>query len=421
MPAFFCYRSKNSVLTLLGIAGTLAFGVLGCGRSEPSSVRGDASNPIEVRTFPVATEVVRRNVQAVGSLYAWDESTVSTEVEGRADRVLVDVGDSVKEGQVLVELDPVELQYQLDSQRAAVRQVRAQLGIGPNDPPPADPSRVAFVQRAAADLSDAEQKFRRAQEMYRASLIPQQQLDEAGTRLQGMKAAYNVSLQDVDRFKAQLQSSEAAANLAQKRLSETSIRAPYQGAVKTRSVSPGEYLKAQSAVMVIVRTDKLRARLQVPERWAGSVKVGATVDVRVEAFPGEVFRGQIQRINPAVTQDSRTFDVEALIQNPSGRLKPGFFLQASMPSTVEEKTLTVPEQAVTYRYGVYKVFIVNGPRVAERSIKPGLQTDDGGVRKIEIVEGLIAGDRVAVAVQGDLRDGATVRDQGHSSEAGGSK
>src|SRR5258708_7784252 len=130
-----------------------------------------------------------------------------------------------------------------------------------------------------------------------------------------MKAAYNVSLQDVDRFKAQLQSSEAAANLAAKRLSETSIRAPYQGAVKTRSVSPGEYLKAQSPVMVVVRTDKLRARLQIPERWAGSVKVGATVDVRVEAFPGEVFRGQIQRINPAVTQASRTFDVEALIPN----------------------------------------------------------------------------------------------------------
>lgn len=421
MSAFRQCKPIGCSRVLAFVGALLVSGALGCGHGQPSSVLGDASNPIDVKTYPVATQTIRRNVQAVGSLYAWDESTVSTEVEGRIDRVLVDVGDSVREGQVMVELDPVELQYQLDSQRAAVRQVRAQLGIGPNDPPPPDPSRVAFVQRAAADLSDAEQKFRRAQEMYRASLIPQQQLDEAGTRLQAMKAAYDVSLQDVDRFKAQLQSSEAAANLAEKKLSEASIRAPYQGAVKTRSVSPGEYLKAQSPVMVVVRTDKLRARLQVPERWAGSVKVGAAVDVQVEAFPGQVFHGQIQRINPAVSQDSRTFDVEAMILNADARLKPGFFLQASMPSTLEEKALTVPERAVTYRYGVYKVFVMNGYRVAERQIKPGLQTDDAGMRKMEVVEGLSAGDRVAIAVQGGLRDGAIVREQDRQSDAGGTK
>lgn len=376
-----------------------------CSRTQSSSVRGDASNPIPVRTYPVEEQVVRRRVQAVGSLYPLDESTVSAEVEGRVEQVLADVGDAVKQGQVLVTLDKTELQYELERQRAQVRQVRAQLGLGPNDPPPRDPSKVAFVQRAAADLYDAQQKYQRAEQLFRDRLISQQQLDEASSRYNGALAAHDLALQDVDRFKAMLQSSEAASKLAEKKLADTSIRAPFPGAIKERRVSPGEYLKVQTPVMVVVRTDQLRARLSVPEKWAGAVKAGATVEVQVEAFPGEVFRGRLGRINPSVAQDSRSFEVEALLPNPNGRLKPGFFVQASLPSEIEEKALTVPEPAVNYRYGVYKVFLVNGTRVNERAIKPGTQLN----QRIEVLEGLRVGDRVAVGVQGELRDGAAIR------------
>jgi len=379
----------------------------GCSRTQTRSVRGDASNPIAVRTYPVTEEVVSRRVQAVGSLYPLDESTISAEVEGRVDRVLVDVGDRVREGQALVTLDPVELRYELDRQRATVHQVRAQLGIGPNDPLPRDPALVASVQRAAADLFDAEHKYRRAEQLFRDRLIAQQQLDEASARYNGSRAAHELAIQEVERLKAQLQSSEAASRLAEKKLADATIRAPFPGAIKERRVSPGEYLKVQSPVMVVVRTDQLRARVSVPEKWAGAVKTGATVDVQVEAYPGEVFHGRLVRMNPAVLQDSRTFEVEALIPNPAGRLKPGFFIQASLPSEIQEKTLTVPELAVNYRYGVYKVFVQDGSRVAERAIKPGGQQG----QRVEVLEGLSAGERVAVALEGALRDGAAVREQ----------
>jgi len=380
---------------------------MGCSRTQPSSVRGDAGNPIVVRTYPVEEEVVRRRVQAVGSLYPLEESTVSAEVEARVERVLADAGDAVRQGQVLVTLDKTELQYELERQHAAVRQVRAELGLGPNDPLPRDPAQVAFVQRAAADLFDAEQKYRRAEQLFRGRLISQQQLDEASARFKGAGAAHDLAVQQVEQLKARLQSSEVASKLAEKKLADTSIRAPFPGSIKERRVSPGEYLRVQSPVMVIVRTDQLRARLAVPEKWAGAVKTGATVDVRVEAYPGEVFRGRLARINPSVTQDSRTFEVEALLPNPSGRLKPGFFIQASIPSEMEEKTLLVPGHAVTYRYGVYKVFVLNGPRVAERPIRPG--TQEGA--RVEVLEGLRAGERVAVPAEGELRDGASVRIQ----------
>ena len=385
---------------------TLAWG---CSKSQPSSVRGDASHPTQVHLYTVAEEVAQRRVQAVGSLYALEESTLSSQVEGRVAEVLADVGDTVKQDQPLVVLDPQELQFEVDRQRGLVRQVRAQLGIGPDEPPPADPKKIASVQRAAADLFDGDHKYTRARQMFEDHLISQQHLDESASRFQSAQAAYNVALQDVDRLKAMLVSNEATQRLAEKKLRDATIRAPYPGAIKTRNVHPGEYLRVQSPAMVLVRTDRLRARLAVPERWAGWVRDGATVDLQVDAFPGEMFHGKISRINPAISHDSRTFEAEALLVNLDGRLKPGFFLQASIPSEKEEKTIFLPERAVNYRYGVYKVFLLNGNRVAERQIRPAGQTEDQHGRRFEVAEGLKPGDRVAVAINGDLHDGATVQ------------
>ena len=153
----------------------------------------------------------------------------------------------------------------------------------------------------------------------------------------------------------------------------------------------------------------------MPERWAGWVKDGANVDLQVEAFPNETFHGRVTRINPAVAQDSRTFEAEALLPNPDGRLKPGFFVQASIPSEKQEKTIFLPERAVNYRYGVYKVFLLNGNRVSERQIRPAGQTEDERGHRFEVAEGLKPGDRVAVAITGDLHDGATVQEQADGS------
>src|SRR6202521_353873 len=170
-------RSFSLILAVVCLG--LAFG---CSRGDSSGARVNASAAIGIHSITAQEETVKRRVEAVGSLFALDESTISSQVEGPVQHLSVDVGDVVKEGQVMVTIEPTELQYAVDTQRAAVRQVRAQLGIGPDDPPPSDPSKVAFVQRAAADLFDAKQKFDRAQLLFHAQLIPQDQLDETATK-----------------------------------------------------------------------------------------------------------------------------------------------------------------------------------------------------------------------------------------------
>jgi RND family efflux transporter MFP subunit len=371
----------------------------------------NASAAIGIYSIAAQEETVKRRVEAVGSLFALDESTISSQVEGPVEHLSADVGDVVREGQVMVTIQPTELQYAVETQRAAVRQVRAQLGIGPDDPPPSDPSKVAFVQRAAADLFDAKQKFDRAQALFEAQLISPTDRDAAAARYDNARAAHELAIQQVDQLSAQLQSSEAMRRLAEKKVNDASIRAPFNGAVKERKVNLGEYLKVQSPVLVLVRMDQLRARLEVPEKWAGTVHTGATVDVRVDAYPKEVFHGKLVRINPSVNPESRSFEVEAMIPNPEGKLKPGFFVQGSLPSEVEEKVVTIPEGAITYLFGTYKVYVVNGEHLAERAIKPGAQNQTPQGVRVEVLEGLRAGERIATAPAGTtLYDGAPVHE-----------
>src|SRR5260370_40988890 len=104
--------------------------------------------------------------------------------------------------------------------------------------------------------------------MLKEKLISQQPTDEHASRYQSPQATYTVALQEVDRLKALLISSEASEKLAEKKLADAAIRAPFPAAIKTRSVHPGEYGRVQSPGMVLVRTDRLRARLAIPERWA---------------------------------------------------------------------------------------------------------------------------------------------------------
>jgi membrane fusion protein (multidrug efflux system) len=392
---------------------TLCTGLVltGCSRTQSSSGRVNASAAIGVRMVPVQEESTRTRVEAVGSLFALDESTISSQVEGEVSKILVDVGDVVKEGQVLVAIEPTELQYAVESQRAAVRQVRSQLGIGPNDPPPSDPTKVAFVQRAAADMLDAKQRYDRSRLLLEAQVVAQGDVDAAVAKYDNAKATYDLAIQQVEQLAAQLQSSETMMRLAEKKFADASIRAPFNGSVKERKVNLGEYLKVQSPVIVLVRSGPLRARLEVPEKWAAAVQTGATVDVHVDAFPNETFHGQLVRINPTVNPDSRSFEVEAMLPNPDSKLKPGFFVRASMPSEIEEKVVSIPEDALVYALGVYKVFVVNGEHVVERKIKPGAQNDTPQGVRIQVVEGLNAGEHVAAGpAANSLYDGAPVQE-----------
>jgi RND family efflux transporter MFP subunit len=395
-------RALIVVFITFGALSSLSCSKSSAGKTVDGSL---AAKPIAARALVVAPKPIRRNIESVGSLFAFEEVTVSSEVEGRVERVLVDVGDRVATGQAIVKVAPAELELSLEQQRAALRQARARLGINDNKDDLKDARAAAEVKRAAADLADAEQKYRRAQTLYEKGLVPRQNLDETESRYNAARAAYDLAMQSVENMRAQLAGSRASTQLAQKKLNDSTIRAPFAGQVKERSVTQGQYLKVQTPVMIIVNIDPLRVRLKVPEKLAAWVHEGQEVTVTVEAYAERTFKGKVTRINPSVDQQTRSFEVEALIENHNNALKPGFFVKATIPSSNVANALFVPQDALLYVYGVYKVFVIDGNTLKEREVKLGERAGD----EVEITDGLREGERLALPVKGqDLKDGATV-------------
>jgi len=399
-----CGKMSKRWLSVVSLA-FLALVSVSCSKTAGKAVDSASPRPVSVRAIPVELKQLRRNVESVGSLFPLDEVTVSSEVEGRVEQVLVDVGDHVSTGQTIVKVVQTELQLTLDQQRASLQQARARLGLGDNAEEFKDVRNAPEVKKAAADLADAEQKYLRAKTLFEQGLLPKQSFDEAESRHNAAKAAYDLSVQTVENLRAALAQSKAATSLAQKKVGDSNIRAPFAGQVKERTVTQGQYLKVQTPVMVIVNIDPMRVRLRVPEKMAAWVKTGQEVSVTIEAYPGRTFKGKITRINPSVDQQTRAFEVEALIDNRESLLKPGFFVKATIPSNYVVDALFVPEEALLYVYGVYKVFVIEGNTVKEREVKIGEHSSDG----VEVVEGLTQGERIAIATKGqELKEGAII-------------
>ena len=392
---------RHAPTLLLSLAALLAG--QGCNRTAADD--DAAAGPVAVSQAAVELRRIARPVESVGSLFPFEEVTVSAEVEGRVDRVLVDVGDRVTPGQPLVQVSPVELRLARAQQQAALEQTQARLGFTAGGEAGGDPREAAEVKRAAADLKDAEQKYLRARSLFDEGLIARGTFDEAEARYLSARAAHDVALQGVRDLQAQLSARRAALELAGKKLKDAVIRAPFAGSVKERLVAPGQFLRVMTPVLTIVNTDPLRVRLKVPERVAGWISPGEPVSVTVEAFPGRVFQGKVSRLSPSVDTQTRSLEVEALLDNAEGLLKPGFFARAVVATNETVDALFVPFEAVRYVFGVYKVFTVEGGVVREREVELGAR--DGPA--IEILDGLQAGERVAVPGPGqELVDGLAV-------------
>src|SRR5262249_40367737 len=154
----------------------------------------------------------------------FDEVTVSSEVEGKVEQVLVDVGDRIAAGQPIVKVSPIELQLTLDQQRAALQQARARLGLPENgddvDGDVRDVRAAAEVKKAQADLADAEQKYRRAKALLEQGVLPRQNFDEAESRYNAARATYDLALQTIENLRAQVAQSRASTALAQKKVND---------------------------------------------------------------------------------------------------------------------------------------------------------------------------------------------------------
>jgi multidrug efflux pump subunit AcrA (membrane-fusion protein) len=365
------------------------------------AAEGQKATP--VRTEAAQVRDVRRQVDVVGTLAAREEVVISAEVAGRVSRLVHDLGDRVAAGAPLIELDPEKLQYRADGQRATLDQARARYGAsGDGELPPLE--KVPTVVSTAAQLEAAQQQLDRAKNLASRSLLSQSDLEIAQTRFDTAKAARDQALASARQLRADIEAQSSSLRLAQRELRDAVIRAPFDGYVAERLVSPGQFVQPQAPVMRIVRLQPLKLTAEVPEKFAPWIETGRDMAVKVDAFPQQVFAGRIVRIAPGVNLKSRAFAIEGEVPNPDGKLKPGTFARVQITTDRVERAVTISVSAVQSRYGTNRVFLVKDGQITGREIVLGDRLGD----RVEVSQGLEAGTVIVSGNVEQLADGMKI-------------
>lgn len=312
--------------------------------------RTTASAPEENRVLTrgvVAEETAVRLIEEFTSeIEPYRENDITPAASGvHIDRILVEVGDAVREGQLVVSLDPTQYTQQL------------------------------------VQLQTIESDYNRLLPVYEAGGISAQQIEQARAQL------------DVQR--------EVVANLKK----NIEVRSPISGVVTARNYESGD-LFAQQPILHIMQIDPLKVIVNISEQFFPQVKVGMPVDLYVDIFPGEIFAGRVSLIYPALDAATRTFKVEVTVPNGAGRLRPGMYARTAFDMGGKTGVM-VPDVAVQKQVGSAEryVYVIVGDTVAERrSVEVGRQIGD----RVDILRGVTAGEQVAVTALSKLFDGARV-------------
>jgi RND family efflux transporter MFP subunit len=419
----------------------------GCSGEPPSAVERKPATaaprtPV-VSVARVEGRGLERMVDATGSLLAWEEVVLNTSIAGTVARLLVDLGDQVRAGQVVAEQDPREAALAVEQAEAgvgaardAVARAKAQAQASLAQLQQVRESRrslEAALNRTQAGLEETRANLERMRKLAGEALVAQREVDVARTQYETAAAQHAVSQVELSQFpdrvrvgeanlesdrsairvaEADLRRREADLALVRKKFTDVTLRAPLTGSIARRHLNPGQYVPENTPVFTIVRTDVLKFTGTVPEHASLDVRPGQSVRIRVDPVPGRDFPGRVTRVSPAVDVASRTVTIEAEVPNPERLLKPGLFARAAVVLRQDQDVAFVPESAVAYFAGITKVFVVTAGAAHERAVSLGARKDGF----IEVVKGVQPGEQVATSGLAQLHDGAPVTVAGSREE-----
>jgi RND family efflux transporter MFP subunit len=371
--------------------------------------------PIDVIAQPVVERSITRTLRVTGSLTADEQAEVSAETNGRIIKTPVERGSSVGQGALLVQIAADQTAAQMEEAEANADRIRAGLALGANDA--LDVERVPNVANAKAELTLAEADFARFKSLLDQRIVSQAEFDQQRTRVEAAQQRYEAQRNTAQQDFRSLAAARARVSLARKSLGDTTVRAPFAGVVVERKVSVGDYVTAGTQVATVVRINPLRVLLTVPEQSVGLVKVGQPVSLQVDAYPNRAFTGTVRFVSPSLRADQRALTVEALVPNPAGELKPGFFVTAHIEQSDKAQALLIDRRAIREVGKTNRVFVLAGETVQERIVTLGQPLSSGPApsaagranaeQLVEVVSGVSAGDRVAIGGS-TLTDGAKV-------------
>jgi multidrug efflux system membrane fusion protein len=316
--------------------------------------------PSSVTVVEAKSELVPNLLTAVGDLAAVHQVNVTSDVSGRITDIMFTAGASVKAGQPLVQLFDAPEQGDLASFKA---------------------------QATGASLA-----LDRAKQLASRQYGPQSTVDAA-------QATYDQAVAGIAKTEALI--------------SQKLVRAPFDGELGVRRVEVGQYLSAGTQIVTLTDLSMLYANFTTPEKASAALKVDQTVRVSVDAYPGRTFEGKITTIEPQILADTRNIRVQATIANPDHILKPGMFTTTTVVLPDKAPVVTVPETAVDYTLYGDSVFLLtekksDDGKTSLTAVRTFVRTGTRLDGRVEVLEGLKAGDRVVAVGQLKLQSGAAV-------------
>lgn len=338
------------ILLLLALAACKGGDGDGKGKNAKDAAnKGPEAVPVEV--VRAARRSIAASYTGTAPLEARDESQVVAKTSGIALRVFADVGQQVRAGQPLV---------QMDRDRATLQ-----------------------VAQADAQVRKLEANYRRASQLVEQKMV---------------------SVNDVEQLRYDVENARANLRLARLEQSYGTVTAPISGIVSARNIKPGNLVQINTPIFTIVDTSRLEATLNAPEREIETLKAGQTVQLSVDALPGKTFEGSIDRVSPVVDSGSGTFRVICTFAG-GGLLQPGMFGRIRIEYDQRANALVIPRTALLEDGSAPAVYTVKAGKASRTVLKMGYV--DG--QWVEVREGLREGEAVVVAGKASLREGSAVQ------------
>lgn len=339
--------------TILGMIFVAGYAISCSQSSSDQSANQTAARVEPVRTMILDYQTIARSVEYTATLQAYEEIHMAPASPGRIEKIFVEVGNRVNKGDLLVQMDRTQL------------------------------------HQAEVQLRTLQADFRRFDTLQKVGSIAQQQYDQLKSQLEILQA-------NVDFLRE-----------------NTKLQAPFNGVVSGKYFESGEMFSGapntmvgKAAIISLVQIDRLKAVVPVSERYFPMVKMGMEAVVSSDIYPGRVFTGRIFRIHPTVDAASRTFNVEIVIENRDGALRPGMFIRASFDIDQVE-AMVLPAIAVLKLQGSNDryLFVEENGKARRIPVTVGKRFDDN----VEVIsDQLKKGDRVIVSGQARLLDGVAV-------------